>query len=70
MEKMKENPKTEKRKRIRPRRVPTDGDTKSGQNSAPSKTKKLGLGKFFGGKGREKMEKLGKIRKGKTTKKN
>ena len=42
--------KRKKRKRIRPRRVPTDGDSESGQNSAPSKTKKLVLGKKFWGK--------------------
>ena len=33
--------KGKKQKRIRPRRVPTDGDSESGQNSAPSKTKKI-----------------------------
>ena len=37
------------RKRIRPRRVPTDGDSESGQNSARGKkTKKLVLGKILG----------------------
>ena len=40
--------KGKKRKRIRPRRVPTDGDSESGQNSARGKPKKLVLGKVFG----------------------
>ena len=33
--------KEKKRKRIRPRRVPTDRDSESGQNSAREKTKKI-----------------------------
>ena len=52
---------------IKPRRVPTDGDSESGQNSAPSKTKKLVLGKKFRETGREK---LGKMKKNPKKKKN
>ena len=65
------NPKNKKkRKRIRPRRVPTDGDSESRQNSAPSKTKKLALGNFFVEKGREKIGKLVENPKKEKTKKN
>ena len=70
---MGKNPKKEKKqKRIRPRRVPTDGDSESGQNSAREKTKKLVLGEFFGGKRLEKnLKNAGKSEKGeKKTKKN
>ena len=55
-------------RKIRPRRVPTDGDSESGQNSAPSKTKKLVLGIKLGGKVRKKMENGGKSEKGKQQK--
>ena len=37
---MRENPKEKRRKRIRPRRVPTDRDSESGRTQSPRKGEK------------------------------